>query len=276
MTKLNREVFFAYVRKSPFGNRLTPDQVKGMNLILDFWEDHYSDGDLRKLAYILATAFHETGGLMCPVREGFAKSDAQARKILANRKYAKPIDGVAYYGRGLVQLTWIENYARMGDILGIPLEDKPDLALDPEISVHILFEGMYRGTSNKGDFTGKSLEMYFNAGTDDPEGARAIINGKDKAALIAGYHYAFLDSLEAALKEEKKAEVKPEDAKPDSPGLLTDKTFIGAITTAGGGASAALIAAVQNPYALAAFAIIAIGLFLVLTGRIEIKNKAGA
>lgn len=276
MTKLNREVFFAYVRKAPFGNRLTPDQVKGMNLILDFWEEHYSDGDLRKLAYVLATTFHETGGLMCPVREGFAKSDAQARKILANRKYAQPVNGLSYYGRGLVQLTWLANYARMGDILGIPLEDKPDLALDPEISVHILFEGMYRGTSNKGDFTGKSLEMYFNAGTDDPEGARAIINGKDKAALIAGYHYAFLDSLEAAMKEEKAADVKPEDAKPDSPSMLTDKTVIGALTTAGGGAAAALVAAVQNPYALAAFAIIAIGLVMVVTGRIEIKNKAGA
>lgn len=48
-----------------------------MNAILSEWE---ARGllDKRWLAYMLATAFHETGSRMQPVRETFASSDAQA------------------------------------------------------------------------------------------------------------------------------------------------------------------------------------------------------
>ncbi len=280
MPKIDRPTFFAFARKAPFGNRLTPEQVQGMNALLDQWDEVYSSLDIRFLAYILATSFHETGGRMIAVREGFGKSDAASRKIVSKYKYGKPDPetGHVYYGRGHVQLTHKENYRRMGDLVGVDLVNQPGLALDPELSVEILFEGMLLGVSGKGDFTGKSLEDYFTDKIDDPVGARRIVNGTDKAQLIASYHKAFLDSLKAAIAAAKvpNPEVKPEDAKADSPNLLTDKTVLGALTTAGGGAAAALVAAVQNPYALAAFALIAVGLFLVVTGRIEIKTRAGA
>lgn len=280
MPKFDRPTFFAFARKSPFGNRLTPEQVRGMDAILDHWDHWYASLDIRFLAYILATSFHETGGRMVPVREGFGKTDAASRKIVAGYKYGKPDPetGHVYYGRGHVQLTHKENYARMGDFVGADLVSNPELALDPEISLEILFEGMLLGASGKGDFTGKSLEDYFSDKVDDPVGARRIVNGTDKAQLIASYHKAFLDSLRAAMAAVKapNPEVKPEDTKADSPSLLTDKTILGALVTSGGGAAAALVAAIQNPYALAAFAVIAVGLFLVFTGRIEIKTKAGA
>jgi predicted chitinase len=32
---------------------------------------------------------------------------------------------VAYYGRGLVQLTWRNNYKKMGDLLGLDLVHHP-------------------------------------------------------------------------------------------------------------------------------------------------------
>lgn len=271
----NRDTFFTYVRRSPFGNRLSQSQMDGLSDILDLWERENSDKDIRWLAYIMATAFHETGAKMQPVREGFATNDASAKRILAKYPYAKPNDkGLAYYGRGLVQLTWEANYKKMGDILNLPLVEDPDMALLPEVSTRILFEGMMKGASGKGDFTNKSLEDYFNATKDDPVTARRIINGTDKAELIAGYHKAFLDALTHAAEP-----VKPQDVvKPavaDGAKLSTDPAVLGATLAGGGGAVATLMAAIQNPYALAAFAIIALGVFLVVSGRIKLKRDSG-
>ena len=66
---------------------------------------------------------------------------------------------------------------------------------DLKIATEVMFEGMMSGRSFKGDFTGKSLENYFNSSINDPLGARRIINGTDKAQLIADYHNSFLKSI---------------------------------------------------------------------------------
>ena len=71
----------------------------------------------------------------------------------------------------------------MGRILGIPLLQKPELALVPEHSANIMFEGMTRGVTFKGDFTGRCLEQYFNDTTEDWYNARRVINGVDRAEL---------------------------------------------------------------------------------------------
>ncbi len=86
-----------------------------------------------------------------------------------------------------MQLTFEDNYRRMGVLLGVPLADDPDLALDPTISKRILVEGVSRGVSQKGDFTGKALEDYIHGDVCDYVGARRTVNGTDKAELIAGY-----------------------------------------------------------------------------------------
>lgn len=176
---IDRTFFFAQIRPL-FDGRMTQDQVDGCNAILTEW-DRRGLTDMRHLAYMLATTYHETAHTMQPIRE-FGRGKG--------KKY-----GTTFYGRGYVQLTWRANYRRMGEILGISLETKPDLALDETIAAQILFEGMLRAESFKGDFTGKSLEDYFNATADDPVNARRIINGTDKAGLIAGYHNRFLSAL---------------------------------------------------------------------------------
>lgn len=272
---LNLTAFFAYVRKAPFGGRLTQDQVEGTEIIINKF---YSAGgkDLRHLAYILATAFHETGGRMVPVREGFAKTDAAARRITAKYKYGKPEEnGKVYYGRGHVQLTWGRNYAVMGKLVGLPLYDEPDLALKPEVSVAILVEGMMRGVSAKGDFTGKAVEDYFNALVDDPVGARAVVNGKDKAVLIAGYHQNFLDALDAAAQELAPSDVTKAAAQPDKPNMHTDEATIGTISAVAGSGLLGVFGAINSPWAFAAFAVLAVGLYLFVTGRIKIVKKGG-
>src|SRR5690606_27967865 len=96
------------------------------------------------------------------------------------------------------------------------LGDAPEKALEDSTAVRILFDGMINGK-----VTGKRLADYFGAGKEDAVRARAILNGSDKASLIAGYYRNFLDSLVAA------REMRPavaEDAKPDDVPLLQDKT----------------------------------------------------
>jgi putative chitinase len=275
---INRTTLFAYLRKAPFGGRLTQEQVDGVESILGAMNNRLFK-DLRHVAYILATAFHETGGKMIPVREGFADSDAKARKIVARRKYGKPdpVTGHVYYGRGHVQLTWAENYATMGRLLSEDLVGHPDLALDPDISAEILVEGMTKGLSTKGDFTGKCVENYFNDTTNDPVGARAVVNGRDKAQLIATYHKAFLDALKAASTDTPQpADVEPEDAEPDGGTLFKDKTTLGGIGAMISTGGLGFLTAIDNPWAVVAVGIVAIAVILFLTGRLEIRRKAGA
>jgi hypothetical protein len=267
---LHLPTFYDYVRRAPFGGRLSQTQVDGITAILAAW----TGTDDRHLAYILATAFHETGGKMQPVREGFARTDAGARRAVAGRRYAREYGGHVYYGRGLVQLTWRANYARMGEALGLPLETQPDLLLDMAISATVLVKGMVDGM-----FTGHKLTGYFNANVDDPEGARRIVNGTDKASLIAGYHKNFLDSLKAARRPEAGPATAPIPV--DGPKLATDPTAIGGVLAGLGGlggiaaAAGPVLQGVTSPWALGAFVVLALGVFLVLTGRVQLKLKGG-
>lgn len=183
---IDRKRFYDRVRPM-FGGKLTPSQVHGMEATLNEWE-RLGYLDLRWLAYMFATIFHETARRMVPIAE-FGRGKG--------RKYGVPAGpwGLVYYGRGLVQLTWFVNYARMGELLGLPLVRQPDLLLIPEISLRVMFEGMTTGVSLRGDFTGHSLEQYFSNIVEDWQGARRIINRMDKAALIAGYGRKFRAAL---------------------------------------------------------------------------------
>jgi hypothetical protein len=62
-----------------------------------------------------------------------------------------------------------------------------DLALRPDIAVLAMSKGMETGA-----FTGRSLVQYLGA---DYRNARRIINGMDKADLIAGYAMQFERAL---------------------------------------------------------------------------------
>ena len=194
---MNRQAFFDEIRHSLFSDRITQNQIDGLNFKLTAWEKSGLT-DIRWLAYMLATSYHETAQTMQPIEEyGKGRGKPYGQKLRHDRKpYTFP--DKLYYGRGDVQLTWYENYEAMGKLLGIPLLEQPELALVPEISAKIMIEGMTRGKSNRGDFTGASLENYFSATKDDPVHARRIINGLDKANLIAGYHDKFLTAIKKA------------------------------------------------------------------------------
>ena len=186
---IDRDKFFAAVREHPFGGNLSQSQVNGLNYLLDTWEGYFVDRDIRWLAYALATAFHETAATMRPIEEYGQGS---------GKSYGAPAGdyGQCYYGRGYVQLTWLENYQKAEQILAntydlkTPCVEYPHRMLEDEPSALILFDGSINGW-----FTGVGLPQYFNASEEDPVNARQVINGLDKADLIAGYYADFKAAL---------------------------------------------------------------------------------
>ena len=205
---MHKPTFYAALRKrnsGVFGTSLSKAQVDGMEGILRAFVE-VGDGRSDTLAYALATAYHETGARMVPVREGFARTDAAARAAVNNlakkrgpdsavAKYARPAGpyGHVYYGRGLVQLTWLENYIASSPDAGTDLAKNPDAMLDPRTSARVLFKGLLDGRWNG---QGKGLRYYLDRG--DMKGARRTVNITDKWQTIAGYHNAFLAAITAA------------------------------------------------------------------------------
>lgn len=186
---IDRKKFFDIIRASLFNGVLSQGQVDGMNYLLDMWEEYHFDKDIRWLAYALATAFHETAYTMEPIEE-YGKG--------GNAAYAQPAGpyGNCYWGRGYVQLTWLDNYVKAQDVLKstydlvVPCVEYPHRMLEHEPSALVLYDGIINGW-----FTGVGLPDYFNDTTDDPYNARRTVNGTDKADVIKGYHFEFLEAL---------------------------------------------------------------------------------
>lgn len=199
---INRRFFFDTVRRDLFAGRLRPGQIDGLNAILDRFEETMPEGDDRWLAYMLATAYHETAATMQPVRETLAQNDEKAiaaldRAMAAGRlKTVKTpywrldAKGQSWLGRGFVQLTHRRNYEAMAKATGIDLLARPERAMEKDVAITILFRGMIDGL-----FSGKRLADYFAGDMEDWTGARRIINGLDRAALVAGYAKAFYAAL---------------------------------------------------------------------------------
>ncbi|MFM7189199.1 MAG: glycoside hydrolase family 19 protein [Microcystaceae cyanobacterium] len=122
--------------------------------------------DRNQLCYIMATIQHETAATYKPIAEYGG----------ARQRYAP------YYGRGYVQLTWKYNYEKYGTMLHQDFVNHPDLVMQPDVSLFIIVNGMRDGI-----FTGKKLSDYISGSRVDFVNARRIINGLDRADLIAGY-----------------------------------------------------------------------------------------
>lgn len=177
--------FFDTMRKE-FGS-LSTSQVSGSEALIAA----LGDWPVSWIAYALATAKHETADTMQPIKERGGEAyfkrmyDIMGERPAKARELGnvKPGDGARYAGRGYVQLTGRANYAQYG------LADNPDDAMKPEIAARVLKDGM-----EKGRFTGKSLKDYLPG---DYIGARRIINGTDKAQMIADYAIKFEKALKA-------------------------------------------------------------------------------
>lgn len=194
----DRKAFFDHCRAGVMGPTLSADEVEGAAAILTTM----AGAPLSWTAYALATAWHETAHTLKPIKEYGGPAyfhrmyDLRGQRPALARKMGNvnPGDGVKFCGRGYVQLTWRSNYRLAGQKLNLPLEAQPDMALRPDVAAKIMRSGMTEGW-----FTGKAFRHYL-----DGEGkatsaqfaeARRIINGVDKAKLIAGYAVQFQSAL---------------------------------------------------------------------------------
>lgn len=164
---------------------LDQEQVDTIDRLLDA-ASHWS---LPWVAYALATAWHEAK--LRPIYEIGNRAYFERYQGRADLDNTQPGDGYKFRGRGLVQLTGRKNYGAAGKMLALDLLANPDLALTPENATRILVWGM-----EGGKFTGKALRDYLTTGTlDEYTRARRIINGTDRAAMIADYAVKFATAL---------------------------------------------------------------------------------
>ncbi|MDY8108244.1 hypothetical protein U0C82_03655 [Fulvimarina sp. 2208YS6-2-32] len=226
---MDRAAFFKSVRARPFGGALSQSAVDGLSALIAAF-DQYGDGDVRKLAYILATAFHECDRFRS--MEEYASGAAyEGRKDLGN---TEPGDGKRFKGRGFVMITGRANYTDWSDRLDMDLLANPGLVKDRAIAARICVEGMMLGT-----FTGKDLPDYINDAKADYVNARRTVNGTDRASMIAGYAAQMLTALKAA---KYGAEPKDEPAMVEAPKPITPAPVGGPRAKANGGAAGVAVA----------------------------------
>lgn len=195
---MNRQAFFDTIRPE-FGGSLDADQVAGIDALLDAGQAL----PLHHMAHVLAHVRRETGGIMAPIKETVMPwhnnrnpTDAEVIARL-DRAFAKgqlpwvkaPYWRGGWFGRGQIQITHKDNYAKFGI-------SNPEDAMMPHISAHIAVRGMKDGL-----FTGKKLSDYsFPDALSAPpkQHPRRIVNGVDGSdAQVSGFHRQFAAALEA-------------------------------------------------------------------------------
>jgi len=160
----------------PLFGTFKQSQIDGINTIISEYLKY--GNDKRHLAYILATALHETAKKMQPIKE------------LGGEAYLRSKVYYPYYGRDLVQTTWKANYEKVKKFTGIDVVSNPELVGQMPLAATVAVIFM-----QKGWYTGKKLSDYLNDTKTDWINCRRVINGKDKAELIAGYAKEFYEAL---------------------------------------------------------------------------------
>ncbi|WP_392561012.1 hypothetical protein RHO12_07355 [Orbus sturtevantii] len=166
-----------------------------------FYEEHPEYiTNIYEVSYMLATARHESSygnNYFSETRErGSVSYFNRYDPILADSAVRKKVamlngntlqgDGYKYRGRGLVQLTWKNNYQAATNYFNIDFINNPDKASEYGYAVPIMIWGMRYGI-----FTTRKLSRYINKNRVDYEEARRVINGQDKKKLIASYAQRF-------------------------------------------------------------------------------------
>jgi putative chitinase len=198
--------FYDHVRSGLLGPTLSPGEISGCEAILKAC----AAWPLAWTAYGLATAYHETAHTMQPIKEhggdayfnrmyGPEGLRPHVAEALGN---VHPGDGARFPGMGYAQATGRGNARKLTVALrqhGFPdidLEQTPELLMRPDIAAFALVYGMASGL-----YTGRKLLDFLPltkpATRAEFMAARRIINGQDKADLIADYAVEFQAALQA-------------------------------------------------------------------------------
>lgn len=183
MPKYDTQAFLKAFESAFF--KLSYSQKEGLSfLIKKINADSFT---IAQAAYVLATIYWETGRTFQPIKE------LRERPTSPRRKNQDRYWLTGEYGRGYVQITWDRNYRKFG--LG---PDERDKALEPETAYLIASEGMKNGL-----FTGYKLSDYINSKEKNFIEARRIINGQDKASIIAGVAIGIEQALRGSVTKTK-------------------------------------------------------------------------
>lgn len=230
------KAFYDSIRSSLFAGSLSQGVVDSIDMIQAKCRE-CGVTEPAQIAYILATVYHEVGPGMQPKNENLnysaqalagnwphryaenAKAQAKvpnalAKKLhrnpeaIANNCYANRMgngseasgDGWKFRGRDFCQTTGKDNYERAGRFAKVDLVKHPERIAELDIAANTLVYGMRDGW-----FTGRKLSHYITAKEANLKGARAIINGTDKADTVAFYATKFLTGLLAVSTPTKKA-----------------------------------------------------------------------
>lgn len=181
---INRQTFFDNIKKTLFKNGLTQTQTDTINSVIDECEKQ-GVTDLRQVAYIFATAAWEAYNPKIPSSRLTPIKEFGGEEYLKSKKY------YPYFGRGLSQISWLDNYKKEGTRLGIDLVNNPDLMLDIPVACNSHVFCMKNGI-----YTGKKLSDYINEQKCDFFNARRIINGTNKADEIMALAQSFLAAMQ--------------------------------------------------------------------------------
>ena len=178
--------------------------------------------DRASIIAVLATIATEVGSFE-PINEfgdsAYFTKHYEGRKDLGN---VHPGDGVRYHGRGFIQVTGRANYRGYGEKLGVPLENDPDLALDPNVATRIL--GCYfkdhgiADVARRGDWVG--VRKKVNGGTNGLDRFKVLVAKLEAAtqakgdALALGYIGPGVVELKALLNAWGKTHPLPKPIKP--------------------------------------------------------------
>lgn len=207
---LDRDKFWKlYERNFGIYGAITDGTRKGLDFILDRFETEKRLKTVPQFAYVLATAFHESGKVVLfggkkvmqrfvPVKEGKASKSSDVWK-----KYQSKYWDSGFYGRGLIQTTWEDKYLLVGKRLGVGRQfvESPDDLLEPKWAYEALVMGMTEGIYRTLLGVKQTLALYLPDTLNDATPtqyyrARDIVNGdKDikhdpNAPVTNGVHVA--------------------------------------------------------------------------------------
>lgn len=158
----------------------------------------YEVNNYLRVCHFLAQASHEAASFRT-LQEYASGAAYEGRKDLGNVKAG---DGVRYKGRGIFQLTGRANYRAIGQKIGMDLENNPELAESPEVSVLTALEYW------------KSRNLNPLADRDDVTSITKKINGG-----LNGFEdrKRYLAKAKSVIPKNFKFETKPIEPKPPEP-----------------------------------------------------------
>jgi predicted chitinase len=180
------------------GARFTPEQLAALlgchvANVRRFWPPlrtalaEQGLGDEASTIAALATVATEVPDF-APVNEFGGPAQWRKYERRADLGNTHPGDGVRYHGRGFIQLTGRANYRGYGRKLGVPLEQNPNLALDPAVAARILAAYMkdhgIAGLAGRGDWQG--VRRAVNGGLNGWDRFSMCVQKLQQAAASAG------------------------------------------------------------------------------------------